>query len=110
MLVQEIVVEFMHDLNSTRVSGDRELHLKREGVQNLVRRYTGIGEVNGFHILRKARLQHTAEHGLAAADLTGDFYNAFTLRNCVDQRLQYGAAVSPFEKHSRVGRDFEGRS
>jgi len=89
------------------VARRRELQLERDRVQDFVGRHAGIGQINGFDVRRQLRLQHVAQHGLAAADFAGHLDYAFAVADGVDQRFEYRPAIAAAEEKLGIGRDLE---
>ena len=89
--------------------GELELELIGDGVQDLVARERGRGEVDRRHLGRQPLHQHAAQHGLAAADLARDLDDAFVVQHRVGERFQCRAALGALEEEIGVRRDAERR-
>ena len=99
----------VHHLEAAGVPWQRQLQLEGDRVQNLLGRDARIGQVDRLHARRQARLQHPAQHGLAAAHLAGDLDDPLAVGDRVGQRLQHRAAVAALEKEVGVRRDAKRR-
>ncbi len=107
--LEKVVINTMHGLDAVRLVWQRQPHLERDGVQNLVRRNAWVGEVDGLDVIGQASLQHAAKHRLAAAHLAGYLDDAFALRDCVNQCLEDCTSIATVEEHLRVRGDLERR-
>ena len=86
---------------------DLQMQLKGDGVEDFRRRYAGIGEVNGLHIVRQPLHQHVAQHGFAAAHFAANLDDAFAVGDGVDQCFKYRPAIAAAKEKIRVRRYFE---
>src|SRR5574340_475033 len=109
MALEQIIVQRLHDFEARRVAIRFKLQLERYGMQNLVGRYAGMGEIDGFDVCRQACLQHVAQHGLAAADFARYLDYALAIADGIDHRFEDRPAVAAAEKEFGVRRDLERR-
>ena len=107
--LEQVAVQHLHHFEVAGVARRRELQLARDRVQDFIGRYAGIGEIDGFDVRRQPRLQHVAQHGLAAADFPGDLDDAFALADGVNQCIENRAAVAAGVEKLGVGRDAKRR-
>lgn len=106
--LDQIILQGMHDHESGRVRCYRQMQFESDGVEDFPGGDARVGEVHCFYLVGKPCEQRVAQHGLAAADFTGDLDDAFAVTDGVDQCLEDGATVSAAEKKARVRRDLEG--
>ena len=89
------------------LSGD--VRIGGNGDQQVVRRHEWYRRVACQNRFRQALHQYPAQHGLAGADFTGHFDDAFAARHRVDQRFQGRATIGTGKKEFGVRGNFERR-
>ena len=109
MSFEQVRVYQLHQIEMPRIARRFEVQFECDRLYDFVWRYARIGDVGGLNVLRQPRLQHIAQHGFAAADFAGHLDDALALADRIDQRFEYGPAVSAAEKEIGVGGDAEWR-
>ena len=88
VLLEQAFLQRVHDMQAVGVCIQAQFHLHGDGVQGVLRRQTGIGQVDDVHLVSQALFQHAAEHGLAAAHLAHHLDDALAAGDGVHQGLQ----------------------
>src|SRR5688572_30314202 len=104
MTLEQMSLEPVHEFDARRCTLHPELQFERDGMQDFVRGHVRMSEIDGFDVRRKARLQHVAQHGLAAADLARYLDNPFALHDGVHQRFEYRAPIAAAKEEIGVRR------
>src|SRR5262249_23131343 len=90
-------------------AGWAELQLEGNRAQDFIGRDAGVGDIDRFDVRWQPRLQHVAQHGLAAAHFAGYLYDALAVNDGVDQRFQNRPAIAAAEEKLGIGGDLERR-
>ena len=108
MTLQQIILQAVHDLEAGGIGRKFQLQFKGDGVQDVFRRQAGIGDIDDLDLVRQFLLQHSAEHGLAAADLAHHLDDTFAVEDGIHQRLQHHPAFPARIEQAGVRGDPEG--
>ena len=91
------------------VAARLQLQVVGDGAQDLVARQRRVGEVDGFDVPWQPLHQHTAQHGLAAANLARHLDDALVVLDGVEQPFERRAPIGAVEEEIGMRRDAERR-